>query len=1000
MRRFLCLLIGCLIVSLVPSATWAKASMVNAFRPVRNVEAVITNVDMSDGPGDADVNIVLRPLGLNEKSAFPKFVDKQNAVDVFWRPGANALLKRLQDDLALIHLEQAKKLKTGNAPELESLKMLSPSDFSQECRDCAGIGPDGAGCKPLEDAYASHPCPKFAACSACVYDVGRLTGTGLNHHLFKAEVFVNDKGSNSNDMNQTLMTAAQGLGVIPGGTYSFSEAYGKNYNAGGMYNEQAVCREFSWVNGAWQKQPGDICGQHVLVSGVAVEDEEHDDKLEIHPVTSILVAKGNKDYALGTFVDGSYDDYVHYTFDYRSYFSDYGYFSRAWRAYGANCPPGFLLGLEAAYSKCLGKFKEYKKWYPKWATFEFAELQGSAPTTPKGVAWESDCAVTPYETTPQLFPLNAKVGATFPGGPDMKGRKLCDKTTFEMNNSHVEGAAWIGSVRAGWKSGDVSFKITSAKLDSPYGLLAAKDKYGRPDLPAGAADIKAAKSCAAPANAKGTKDLWRWYRWTLKTSGSFTNMGKVEWSWTPSSKNMAVVKNLMSAGGNQEVGLWMAVRGEAPPLAYQGGASVKLFASTPDDLKKFGNGALAEETVSVDAPAPQVHIKASPATLKQVGKTITYETTVTATPLGYCGDSDKLVYKWNRIRNGKPVLAPQGKGPHKITLGIGDRETLELVATDAWGVQSAHDARVFEAPALTVAILSECAKGQTEELAQGNPPGGWSSASTFDKQPSEQRCNEVVLSADLSLSAGIGTTFPKESLDLAIDWTVEYATAPTWTNWVDAKAWRDPKKTKNKYDNDQYVIVPKPAQTFAYRATVKVQDKISGRSDSDFKGKVTNTLSSPTQLVAYLKTLWLWARPGQPFPLADPCGLRCMGNAPIAADWLPSAISIALHNAEAAPPSARWKFENTAFRTMDVAGYAIKAVAKERGVPFTAATRSFGRSKKATSGPIGKEAATFVQQQARTESLGRLRNNPAFFPSQVGLGSKPTPAGMKLPVPK
>src|SRR5262249_9149833 len=80
----------------------------------------------------------------------------------------------------------------------------------------------------------------------------------------------------------------------------------------------------------------------------------------------------------------------------------------------------------------------------------------------------------------------------------------------------------------------------------------------------------------------------------------------------------------------------------------------------------------------------------------------------------------------------------------------GEKVTIVVTATDAFGVEKAIDARLLTAPQLAVGAASSCADAVLERLST-SPPSGWSPAGTRARVA---LCKNTVVTARASLVAG------------------------------------------------------------------------------------------------------------------------------------------------------------------------------------------------------------------------------------------------------
>jgi len=156
---------------------YAKASIF--VRRVFNLEAVVSKVSVSQNAGDADININIRPVdpSADGQTLRPDILPSapQSAarfLAAVWNP----TIVGGERKVTMPHLLR------------EWITPLRHSDFSEQCRLCAGFPRDDAQACTMTSAEL-HPCPRLFSCRDCLYDLTRLTGKGLNDFTIETELF-------------------------------------------------------------------------------------------------------------------------------------------------------------------------------------------------------------------------------------------------------------------------------------------------------------------------------------------------------------------------------------------------------------------------------------------------------------------------------------------------------------------------------------------------------------------------------------------------------------------------------------------------------------------------------------------------------------------------------------------------------------------------------------------------------------------------------------------
>ena len=491
------------------------------------VEGVITAVDATDNPGDADLNFYIRPLAPGEQSAFPNTIDTpENFLDAFWVPGADELEDWIERNVA------------------EKLKETRKKGWSAQCKACAK-GEENS-CRPsASDRYDnSNPCPKVFSCPACAYDVWRHNKSG-DHDLepladfgVKSELFV-ARHEGDDDFNSNLDAVMEGLGIKRSNNISFEE---------GAESGEIYCREFEWKGGEWKKNNKQICGKHALFTGVRTFDDAHYYRMEIHPLSSIVLAMKPEHYKVGAFIDGSSSSTSGDVF---------GSFAGCFNSSGDGCN-----SWEFNYREEFGK-----AYMPDSVKFMLGKLQGPQPKATNGAFWIPKCSIH------QTSSLNAS------DSQSSSAVGLCPATTVKLDFSRPGGAAWTGDVLAGWQKRKASLKITKVTNKTPGGVLAynpsdAIDASGgsvpttttgtKPDPTKNTCDFR--KRAAKKSKRSKQDKLRRWYQFEIETNATAEKVDpkKMVWDWKfdkPISHAMSVNPSAkQSPLGPEKFTVWMPVR--------------------------------------------------------------------------------------------------------------------------------------------------------------------------------------------------------------------------------------------------------------------------------------------------------------------------------------------------------------------------------------------------------------------------------------------------------
>jgi hypothetical protein len=508
------------------------------------VEAVITAVQVGDNPDDTDLDLFLRPLAPGEASAFPSTIDKpHDFLDSFWDPGSDEIETWLEGSTTWSFVSAFLPLPVpvpavprGFSDGVKgALEETRKRGWSHACKVCAGGEENTCRPDPDEHYYNHNPCPKLFRCGACLWDVWRANADDgadldpLANITPKAEVFVG-RYAGEDDFNKDFFDMVEGLGVTNVDRDEDSE--------------QTYCREFKWDSkkGDWNQSVNQLCGKHALLTGTITYDGAHDERLEIHPLSSIVIAHKPNHYRVGAFIDGSS--------------------TSVGGSIGGNIlTGGQYWGFD--YREDFGR-----RYMPDTVQFSLAKLMGRQPPTGNGVFWTPECSVHPRSGHNVLSVDRVPVQSG-----------LCDGRSVHMDFSKPTGAAWTAALLTGWQKRKAELKIVSATLKTPGGILAynprdaldAKGGYlassaggAAPDPRKTTCDFR--KRVVDKKSKRGKKDrLKRWYEFEIQTEASVEKADpeKVSWEWTrnkPLSNAIGINPNtIKSPVGKNKFSVWLPV---------------------------------------------------------------------------------------------------------------------------------------------------------------------------------------------------------------------------------------------------------------------------------------------------------------------------------------------------------------------------------------------------------------------------------------------------------
>jgi len=965
---------------------YAKASIF--VRRVFNLEAVVSKVSVSQNAGDADININIRPVdpSADGQTLRPDILPSapQSAarfLAAVWNP----TIVGGERKVTMPHLLR------------EWITPLRHSDFSEQCRLCAGFPRDDAQACTMTSAEL-HPCPRLFSCRDCLYDLTRLTGKGLNDFTIETELFF---GSPDSELNGAMDTAIDAWGLQTG-------------------VQGDVCVERAWdeARAQWyDSAPADsMCGKRVLVSGWVTVENNHDPKTEIHPVSSLVVdwTRGKEmppgAFTVGAFIDGSHGPLE--TCDW-------------WRwLFDPTCHP---LSIAAAIQS-IWMF-DYRAHFdpldypytpdrPARIAIDLARLQGQPPssqtvgTLAQGGKqyWQPDCTVEPVLNFNALAVEQA----------DQPGR--CPMLLVGLDRSLDSGAAWMARVKAGWQQAGFSLRV-APHLDTPGGVLPA----GPLPAPLGASPTAQAASlpvptamlarpmpaARAPAAMKGVtaqapssqallivqavpmgqapctvapeqpvkpfgpaSHLRRWYRWTLDVTGEVPPGVSPE-LWFTSVPYGALTLGTAESVPVIETGMFHRRIPVELGVSERDGYSAQVRIAVAVPSQAGGLDEFIWNTYPLKPPRPSVLIalRNQRIEVSQADGRARYVADVEARASGFCGAPADWRYSWTTaggpevlaVTSGDvvakklakaPILrvkAPQvahalqpSAGPQtQIALLPGEAKTIAVVVTDQWKVEQAVDAVLVSAPMLDARLDIGC--GDT--LAGPQQVGMESVSAPSGAKP----CRALWLVARAA-DKSYGTDFPSKLEGLRFEWRdLKYQGAGTGGQWKDIPAaW-----VSSVYSGDGSVEIRSITPLEANQAVGRIQGSVTV-SDSLGRSATAHVVGAndvtPVQLLAErVKAAWQRARPMSPLPSPRACGGDCADTMP-SGDRFAEDVSALLYRAARVRQddylSARWLRMEIDALDQRVFASAARGTGAFANVPaeppvFSVPATSFERSKNA-----------------------------------------------------
>jgi hypothetical protein len=787
------------VVGYVPDAG-AKAH--SCPRPEVTIEAVITQVDRTDNPGDADYNFFLRPLipkgarsalgdDIGETPAFPAamwsgvperlipsggaaspFSFPYNAaattsfLDTFWDPicvtdgpllwGGNWLQDRIAGVMPVVSRKYPTTasilgvtVNLTTKPLYEERKATfdkiakSKSDvtnFSPQCTACVKSLGAELTCKiDLHPQNKLHSCPAFFSCPACVWDLRRLHGDP------KLEDAQADELSHYTPKAEIFIADSKTCGF--GGC---SDDF--NYSLGAAMDVLGVHRDANLAVIEGKAETSSVYCKEFRWDGTNWEKTPPAGLCGKHVLVTGRVTydemhQGRPEIHPMSRILVAHEKgvYTAGAFIDGSSVGDplpasYNY--RTAEDFGSkNMPATVVLPLQ-----------------------QIAAAMGSKPApAPFAQDWIARCAVRTG------WRQNAKEAL------DESWRE-CTDSKIDMAFGGTGGAAWAGEVHAQWQPVGVKFGMT-ATLQTPQGVIDDKP----PTLDASTATL----ASDAHVKAGPKRGLKRWYLWKVETEAAVDSSTNVDvaWSWETPGMNVSPSPGPKpELGKKQSFSAWLSA-----PDAYSGKAKANLSLGNSTktvvhDSRNFSVMAPWVKIKTADVKSTVVPAARGPASML-------YTASLSANASGFCGAPKDFKYVWRRngkLMSGRLLLTDvTSAGPIPVALKLGEEATYDVEVYDPWGVEFAHDTLVIKAPKLVAEVEATC-------------PGG-TEAKLHDIQVNKRSvtvhqqllCKSTVLTAHASYTPAVGAAFSAPSGPCAYTWTEleqkrpgdKYATIPAaWLN--------------------------------------------------------------------------------------------------------------------------------------------------------------------------------------------------------------------------
>ncbi len=915
----ICLWSWVTLILAMPIDALAKA---NKFGPhVEYVAAVITSIEVSDSPEDADFNILLRPVSV---------ADSANFWSLFWRPYTCSISNNWVDDTVV--------------PRVNTVIQKHKNDFSNECKQCAEVGTnsgkDGLACE-IKGGESVNPCPVLFGCVACVYDLARLIDTSLgdldgreyeeplarvvhpqkdlpltgknwdavqsmNNNLHytledigvKAEVFLGPSdhpgyvGYSDLNKNLTAATHAMGLGRA------------KEY-------EGSICNELSWDGAKWLPNSASeffpvmwddhshYCGQHVWVSGRVAWDNSHDCRPEIHPLSSMIAQQevmglNSYEYLAGMFIDGSRcaegpDNEnaagwtecqgVHWAYNYRcmalsadkkSPWFDYRVVKEDSNNYDYKLDPQswWHRPYQDAVSAPPSKFLFNPYWLvPPSALPVPGCLQekkgGTCNVAEPYCSIESVLDPALNVTFIKQYPPAENANKSLPSG-------VCPSLQVEMDLKKPEGGAWVGRIKAGWKYPSADLTLTSSLASPKGGVLSV-------DPPKSISPENNSTACVVPKGTKKDPKLRRWFTW--QTSTTRTNdvdaAGKLSWTWEKPD-GAAWLNAIPDANKFSTLINGLSV---PYPRPNAGSAKVSLF---------INNQMAAWRKANLDgAIRPTVQIKVEPKSLvfNQETKRKDFVANVSAQTSNFCGDNgEATTFTWmqgDELKTFAYGAKAYAKPNAPITVAANSKALpIQVLATDEWDVEYAAATHVLLPSRLIVDSTVSCADGDAVISANYNAPAGFANASDVPPTLKVGLCKTTKASVVAEVDPGDFAKFYSnlKKPNISVLWTdLEVATEST--QWEFKPALQLSSVVKFAFPSattseGQLTAVSTSGTPFHFRAKALVKDLVTLVETTEVVNG-SNDFTTPAQMASNLVKLWPLWRQGSPVPDPHPCGGEC-----------------------------------------------------------------------------------------------------------------------------